>query len=84
MLILSGSQVDFRAEQNPAENFRVPYNQIEVLAPRLKKETAVYLPTKVTISKGKKREYNFFAYEKEITAANLPFLELLKLLLSRR
>ena len=84
ILILSGTEVEFRAEQNPAENFKVPYNQIEVLAPRLKKETAVYLPTRVTISRGKKRDYNFFANEKELTAGNLPYLELLKLLLSRR
>lgn len=84
VLIMNGREVEYRAAHDSGENFKVANDQIEVLAPQLKKGVALYLPAKVTVSRGKKRDYNFFAFDKEITSANRPFLELLQLLLGRK
>ena len=84
VLILNGREVEYRAAHDSGENFKVANDQIEALLPQLKKGVALYLPAKVTVSRGKKRDYNFFAFDKEITSANRPFLELLRLLLSRK
>jgi hypothetical protein len=84
VLILNGREIEYRAAHDSEENFKVTTDQIEVLAPQVKKNVALYLPIRVTISRGKKKDYNFFAFDKELTPANRPFLDLLRLLLIRR
>lgn len=83
-LLLNGSEVEYRAAHYSDENFKVGKDQIEVFAPQLKKGVALYLPTRVTISRGKKKDYNFFSFDRELTSANRGFLELLRMLLSRK
>ena len=79
-LILSNTEVEFKSLRNPAENFKVPDNQIQVIGIQIRNSVAVYLSTKVTVS-GKRRDYNFYSYDKELTQAGKPYLEMIQRLL---
>jgi hypothetical protein len=83
-LLLNGSEIAFQGARHAAENFKVPYSQIEVSGIQLKKNTAPYLGTKVTVTSGKKKDYNFYSFERELTQTGKPFLEMLQRLLRRR
>lgn len=79
-LILSKSEVEFRSARNPLENFKVPYAQAQVVGIQLKSSVAAYLGTKVSVG-GKRRDYNFYSFDKELSQSGKPFLEMLKALL---
>ncbi len=79
-LILSKNEVEFKSLHNPTENFKVTYDQIQVIAIQVKNSVAVYLSTKVTVG-GKKRDFNFYSYDKELSQAGKPYLEMIQGLL---
>jgi hypothetical protein len=81
LLILNKSEVEFQGLRDISENFRVPYSQVEVTGIQLKKNTALYLGTKITIARGKKSEYDFYGFDKELSQTSRPFLEMLQRLL---
>lgn len=80
VLILNKSEVELQG-RNVAENFKVGYGQVELAGVQLKKNVALYLGTKVTVTRGKRREYNFFSFDNELSQAGRPFLNMLQLLL---
>jgi hypothetical protein len=80
-LMLGRDFVEYRGRQVASENFRVPYAQVQVVGVQLKKNLAVYLGTKVSDARGKKQDYNFYSFDKELTAAGRPYLEMIQRLL---
>jgi hypothetical protein len=80
VLILNKSEVELQG-RNAAENFKVGYDQVELTGVQLKKNVALYLGTKVTVTRGKRREYNFYSFDNELSQAGRPFLDMLQLLL---
>jgi hypothetical protein len=81
VVTLNKHEVEFQGLRDPAANYRVPYAQIEVVGVQLKKNAALYLGTKVTVARGKKKEYNFYSFDKELSQSGRPFLNMLQLLL---
>lgn len=79
-LILSKSEVELQG-RDAAENFRVGYGQIELAEIQLKKNVALYLGTKVTAARGRRKEYNFYSFDDELSQTGRPFLNMLQLLL---
>lgn len=80
LLILRKSEVEFRSVRNPVDNFKVTYDQIQVTSIQLKNSQAVYLGTKVMVG-GKRRDYNFYSFDRELSQAGKPYLELVQRLL---
>jgi hypothetical protein len=80
VLILNKSEVELQA-RNAAENFKVGYGQVELTGVQLKKNVALYLGTKVTATRGRRREYNFYSFDNELSQTGRPFLNMLQLLL---
>jgi hypothetical protein len=83
VLILDGSEVELQG-RNAAENFKVGYGQVELTGVQLKKNVALYLGTKVTVTRGKRREYNFYSFDNELSQTGRLFLNMLQLLLRPR
>jgi len=81
ILIMNKKEVEFRGLQAPNDNFKVTYDQIQMLGIQLKKNTAVYLSVKVTDKRGKGREFNFYSFDKELSQSGRAYLELLQHLL---
>lgn len=79
-LTLSKTGVDFKSLRNPAENFKATYDQIQVIGIQVKSSVAAYLSTKVTIG-GKRRDFNFYNHDKELSQAGKPYLEMIQRLL---
>jgi hypothetical protein len=79
-LYLGKSDVEYRGRQSAGENFKVPYAQAQVVGVQLKKNVAVYLGTKIS-NGGKKQDYNFYSFDRELTAAGRPYLEMIQRLL---
>jgi len=79
-LILSKTEMEFRSSDSPADNFKVGYNQIQIGVIKLKNSTAPYLATKVMLT-GNKRDYNFYSFDKELSPAGKPYLEMIQNLL---
>ncbi len=79
-LTLGKSELEFRSTRNPAENFKVSYDQVQVIGIQLKSRVAVYLNTKVN-SGGKKRDYNFYSFDREFSQSGKPYLEMIHRLL---
>lgn len=79
-LILSKNEIEFRSVRNPAENFKVTYDQAQIVGIQLKNSVAVYLSTKVNVG-GKRRDYNFYSFDKELAQSGKPYLEMLRRLL---
>jgi hypothetical protein len=80
VLILNKSEVELQG-RNAAENFKVAYGQVEFTGVQLKKDVALYLGTKVTVTRGRRREYNFYSFDNELSQTGRPFLNMLQLLL---
>jgi hypothetical protein len=83
-LYLSKGEVEYRGRQVTGENFKVPHAQVQVVGVQLKKNVAAYLATKVSDARGKRQDYNFYSFDKELTAAGRPYLEMILRLLRPR
>jgi hypothetical protein len=79
-LTLGKSDLEFRSTRNLAENFKVSYDQVQLGSIQLKSSTAAYLSTKVTVN-GKRRDYNFYSFDRELSALGKPYLEMVQRLL---
>jgi PEGA domain len=79
-LILSKSELEFKSDRSPAENFKVPYNQVQIVGLQLKNRVALYLSTKVSVA-GKRRDYNFYSFDRELSQLGKPYLEMIQRLL---
>lgn len=80
VLVLNKSEVELQG-RNAAENFKVGYGQVELTGVQLKKNVALYLGTKVIVTRGRRREYNFYSFDNELSQTGRPFLNMLQLLL---
>lgn len=80
LIIIGKSGVEFQGLRNALENFKITYDQIQVIGVQLKSNVAPYLNTKVTVG-GRKRDFNFYSYDKELSPAGKPYLELIQRLL---
>lgn len=81
VLILSKTDVEFRGRQYSNDNFKVPYTQLQALGILIKSNQAVYLSTKVSDAKGKKKDFNFYSPEHELSQSGRPYLGMLQRLL---
>jgi hypothetical protein len=81
MLILNKNEVEFQGLRDATENYKVPYSQIEVVGIQLKKNAALYLGTKIMVARGKRKEYNFYSFDKELSQSSRVYLEMLQRLL---
>jgi tetratricopeptide (TPR) repeat protein len=79
-LILTKTEVEFRSAHNAPDNFKVPYDQLDVVGIQLKNSVAPYLATKVTTA-GRKRDFNFYSYDKELSQEAKRYLEMIQSLL---
>jgi hypothetical protein len=79
-LLLSKSELEFKSDRNPVENFKVPYDQVQITGVQLKNRVALYLGTKVNVA-GKRRDYNFYSFDRELSQAGKPYLEMIQRLL---
>ena len=79
-LILSKTELEFKTDRNAAENFKVPYDQVQVAGIQLKNRVALYLGTKVNVA-GKRRDYNFYSFDRELSQSGKPYLEMIQRLL---
>lgn len=80
-LILTKDHVEFQGVQVSTDNFKVAYNQLQLLGIQLQKATVVYLNTKVTDSRGNKKDFNFYSFDKELSQSGRGYLEMLQHLL---
>jgi hypothetical protein len=80
-LLFGKSEVEYRGRQVAAENFKVPYTQVQITGVQLKKNVAAYLGTRVADARGKKQEFNFFSFDRELSQAGRPYLEMIQRLL---
>jgi PEGA domain len=79
-LILNKTELEFLSNRTPAENFKVPYDQVRVVGIQVKNRVAVHLSTKVTVG-GKKRDYNFYSFDRELSESGKAYLELIQRLM---
>jgi hypothetical protein len=79
-LIFGKSELEFKSTRNPVENFKVTYDQIQLLGVQLKNNTAIYLKTKIMIN-GKRRDYNFFSFDRELSQTGKTYLEMIQALM---
>ena len=79
-LILGKSELEFKSDRNPAENFKVSYDQVQITGVQLKNRVALYLGTKVNVA-GKRRDYNFYSFDRELSESGKPYLEMIQHLL---
>lgn len=80
-LYLSKDEVEYRGRQVTGENFKVPYAQVQVSGVQLRKGVTAYLGTKVSDGRGKRQDYNFYSFDRELTAAGRSYLEMIQRLL---
>lgn len=79
-LILGKNEVEFQGARIATDNFKVTYDQIQVIGIQLKSNIASYLGTKVTVA-GKRRDFNFYSHDKELSQAGKAYLEMIQRLL---
>ncbi len=79
-LIFGKSELEFKSDRNPAENFKVPYDQVQMAGIQLKNRVALYLGTKINVA-GKRRDYNFYSFDRELSQSGKPYLEMIQRLL---
>lgn len=79
-LVFSKNELEFQGLRNSSENFKVGFEQVQVGALQLKSSRALYLSTKVTIN-SKRRDYNFYGFDKELSQAAKPYLEMIQQLM---
>jgi hypothetical protein len=81
-LTLSAGGLEYRGQTVTAENFTVTKAQVQIVGLQVKKDAALCLSLKIADAQGKnRRDYNFFAPEKELSAEGKPYLEMLHRLL---
>lgn len=80
-LYMGKGEVEYRGRQVTGENFKAPYAQVQVSGVQLRKGVTAYLGTKVTDGRGKRQDYNFYSFDRELTAAGRPYLEMIQRLL---
>ncbi len=80
-LYLGKTEVEYRGQQITTENFKAPYDQMQIAGVQLKKNVAVYLATKVVDGRGKKQDYNFYSFDRELTTSGRTYLEMIQRLL---
>lgn len=79
-LVLRKTELEFKTDRNPAENFKVTYDQMQIVGMQLKNWVALYLGTKVNVA-GKRRDYNFYSFDRELSQSGKPYLEMIQRLL---
>lgn len=79
-IVLSKSDLEFSSTRNPIENFKVSYDQVQVIGLQLKSRVATYLSTKVNVG-GRKRDYNFYSFDRELSQSGRAYLEMVQRLL---
>ncbi len=79
-LILSKTELELKSDRNPAENFRVPYEQVQISGIQLKNRVALYLGTTINAD-GKRRDYNFYSFDRELSQSGKPYLEMIQRLM---
>jgi len=79
-ITLRKNDVEFHSLRNAADDFKIGYDQLQVGAIQLKNSVAIYLATKVTIN-DKRRDYNFYAFDKELSQTGKSYLEMIQRLL---
>ena len=79
-LTLHKTDVEFHGLRDAADDFKVSYDQFQLGAIQLKSAAAIYLGTKVTVS-GKRHDYNFYSFDKELSQTGKPYLEMIQRLL---
>lgn len=79
-IILSKTELEFKSLRNTAENFKVPYGQVQVIGILIKSSVASYLKTKVTVG-GKNRDYNFYSFDRELSQTGKAYLEMIQRLM---
>jgi len=79
-LNLGKNELEFRGIRSPTEDFKVSYDQVQVGSIQMKNSTAAYLNTKVNVN-GKRRDYNFYSFDRELSALGKPYLEMVQRLL---
>ena len=79
-LTLGKNELEFRGIRSPTENFKASYDQVQVGSIQMKNSTAAYLNTKVNVN-GKRRDYNFYSFDRELSALGKPYLEMVQRLL---
>ncbi len=79
-LVLSKNDLEFQGTRIATENFKVPYDQIQIIGLQLKNNRASYLGTKVSVA-GKRHDFNFYCYDNELSQTGKPYLEMLQGLL---
>lgn len=77
LLYLDRGGVEYRGRQVTGENFKVAYAQVQAVGVQLKKNVSAYLGTKVSDARGRKQDYNFYSFDRELTAAGRPYLEMI-------
>jgi tetratricopeptide (TPR) repeat protein len=77
------NEVAFKGLAQSADDFQVPYGQVQIKNIQIRYNTVVFLDTSVTMSKGKRKEFNFYSYDNELSQSGRPYLELLGRLLQR-
>lgn len=80
LLIIGKTGVEFQGLRSAVDNFRITYDQIQVSGVQMKSNVAPYLNTKINVG-GRKRDFNFYSYDKELSPAGKPYLELIQRLL---
>lgn len=79
-LFLSKSDVEFQGLRVATDNFKVTYDQMQVIGIQLKNSRASYLGTKVNLA-GKRHDFNFYSYDYELSQTGKPYLEMIQALL---
>lgn len=79
-LILSKTELEFKSDRDPAENFKVSYDQVQIVGIQLKNRVALYLATKVNVA-GKRRDYSFYSFDQELSQSGKSYLEMIQRLL---
>jgi hypothetical protein len=53
---------------------------VQIVGLQLKNRVALYLGTKVSVA-GKRRDYNFYSFDRELSQSGKPYLEMIQRLL---
>jgi len=79
-LIMGKNELEFQGLRIATDNFKVTYDQVQVVGIQLKSNAAPYLGTKVTAN-GKRRDFNFYSFDNELSQAGKAYLQMVQGLL---
>jgi hypothetical protein len=83
-LRLNKNEIEYRGLTVTAENFKVPYSQVQIIGQQIKKNVALCLSLKIADEKGKKKDYNFFSVDKELSQEGKIYLNMIQRLIQTR